>query len=82
MEREAIVALAEKRLVGPNSGRLPSQSLLAKWAGNYEPDATFKAAMSNLVKMRFLDNARHHGTRGGYFLTPLGLEASKLIDQS
>lgn len=82
MEREAIVALAEKGLVGPNSGRLPGQALLAKWAGNYDADATFKAAMSNLVKMGLLDNARHHGTRGGYFLTPLGLEASKLIDQS
>lgn len=82
MEREAIVALAEKCLVGPNSGRLPGQALLAKWAGNYDADATFKAAMSNLVKMGLLDNARHHGTRGGYFLTPRGLEASKLIDQS
>ncbi|MCC6285070.1 MAG: hypothetical protein IT439_07165 [Phycisphaerales bacterium] len=82
MEREAIVALAEKGLAGPNSGRLPGQALLAKWAGNYDADATFKAAMSNLVKMGLFDNARHHGTRGGYFLTPRGLEASKLIDQS
>lgn len=82
MEREAIVALAEKGLVSPTSGRLPGQALLAKWAGNYEPDATFKAAMSNLVKMRLLDNARHHGSRGGYFLTALGAEAAKIIDRS
>jgi hypothetical protein len=82
MEREAIVALAEKGLVGPNSGRLLGQATLAKWAGNYDADATFKTAMSNLVKMGLLDNARHHGTRGGYFLTPRGLEASKLMDQS
>jgi len=82
MEREAIVALAEKGMVSPTSGRLPGQALLAKWAGNYDADATFKAAMSNLVKMRLLDNARHHGSRGGYFLTALGAEAAKIIDRS
>ncbi|MCL4221937.1 MAG: hypothetical protein KJZ65_11290 [Phycisphaerales bacterium] len=81
MKRDAISALAERGLVGPESGKLPSQSTLAKWAG-YECDSNFKSAMANLVETGFLNNRRHHGTRGGYFLTPLGLEASKLIDQS
>lgn len=78
MERDAIIALEKRNLTAPTSGKLPSQRTLAEWAG-YEWDSTFKAAMSNLVKIGYLNNRRHQGTRGGYYLMPLGTEAAKLI---
>lgn len=81
MERDVIIALAEKGIVGVNAANQPGQALLAKWAG-YGFDATFKAAVSALVKSRLLDNGRHHGRRGGYFLTTLGRQAAEFINQS
>jgi len=76
LERDAVVAVAELK---PTDR--PSQMRLAKLAG-YEPDATFKNALSNLVKLGLLDNARHHGGRGGYFITERGRLAVEICDQS
>lgn len=78
MERDAIAALSKRNLVAPGLGKLPSQRTLAEWAG-YEWDSNFKTAMSNLVKIGYLNNRRHQGTRGGYYLMPLGIEAAKVI---
>lgn len=81
MERNVIVALSEKQIIGINTPNQPGQALLAKWAG-YDFDATFKAAVSSLVKMRLLDNGRHHGRRGGYFLTASGKQAADFLAKS
>jgi hypothetical protein len=81
MQRNVIVALAEKKVIGVDAANQPGQTMLARWAG-YDCDATFKGALSALVKAGFLDNGRHHGRRGGYFLTAKGRQASGLIDQS
>lgn len=81
MERHIIIALAEHKVVGLDNALQPSQWVIAGWAG-YEWDATFKATLSTLVKTKFLGNGRHHGRRGGYFLTPKGERAATIIDQS
>lgn len=78
MEREIIQALHEKRIVSmEGSAKLPSQSVLADWAG-YPFDTTFKSALATVVKTRLVGNGRHHGLRGGYFLTPDGRRAAQL----
>lgn len=81
MEHNIITALSEKGVVGLHAANQPSQVTLAKWAG-YKWDTTFKNTLSSLVKAEFLDNGSHHGRRGGYFLTPKGEEAGRLLDQS
>ncbi len=81
MERHSIIALAENNVIGLDSTKQPSQKLIAQWAG-YEWDASFKAALSSLVKAGFLGNGKHHGRRGGYFLTPKGEVAAAILDQS
>jgi hypothetical protein len=78
MQRDCIQALYERSIIGENASDRPSQEVLAVWAG-YSHDATFKNALSALVKAEFLDNGRHHGTRGGYFLTVKGEEAGPII---
>ena len=77
IERDSIMAMAELK---PTAKR-PSQTVLARLAG-YEPDATFKGALSNLVKSGLLDNDRHHGGRGGYSITDRGKLAARICDQS
>jgi len=77
MERDAIQALCERRIDVNASGK-PNQATLAKWAG-HKYDATFKAALASLYKAGFLDNGRHHGTRGGYYFTPKGERAGRWI---
>lgn len=81
LERCVIAALAEKHVIGVDASNQPGQALLAKWAG-YAFDATFKAAVSSLVKARLLGNGRHHGRRGGYFLTTNGKQAADFLAKS
>lgn len=81
MQRNVVQALSERGFVEPKAKKLPGQALLAKWAG-YEFDTTFKNAMSSLVKTRLVDNAKHHGRRGGYFLTAIGTQAAEIIIRS
>lgn len=81
MQRHVIVALAEKRMIGVDARNPPGQTRLATWAG-YGCDATFKGALSSLVKARLLGNGRHHGRRGGYFLTAVGKQAADLVAKS
>lgn len=71
MEQAVLVALLEKRCDDPERRELPSQEKLARWSG-YKCDTAFKSALSGLVKAGLLDNRRHHGKRGGYFLTMPG----------
>lgn len=81
IQRHVVQALSERGFVDPKAKKLPSQASLAKWAG-YEFDTTFKNAMSSLVKTRLVDNAKHHGRRGGYFLTATGTQAAEIIIRS
>lgn len=81
MERDIIDALAEKRIFGIEAKNAPSQEKLARWAG-YAFDASLKASLSSLVKAEFLDNGRHHGRRGGYFLTQDGQLAAEILSKS
>lgn len=81
MQRHVIVALAEKRMIGVDARNPPGQTRLATWAG-YGCDATFKGALSSLVKARLLGNGRHHGRRGGYFLTAAGKQAADFVAKS
>lgn len=78
MERNCIQALYEKNIIGSYSDTLPSQNQISLWAG-HDCDANFKAALSAVVKAGYLDNGRHHGKRGGYFLTPNGVRAAQII---
>jgi len=80
-ERNCIQALFEKNVIGAAAKHRPSQETLSKWAG-YPFDTTFKNALSALVKAGFLDNGRHKGTRGGYFLTAKGERAGALLVNS
>lgn len=81
MERHILVALGERSVVGLEAKNLPGQQQLAKWAG-YDWDTSFKTALSTLCKTGLLDNGRHHGRRGGYFLSTEGAAAAQLIDKS
>lgn len=78
MERNCIQVLFERHIIGPNAMNRPAQETLSKWAG-YSCDTNFKTALSAIVKANYLDNGRHHGKRGGYFLTARGDRAGKLI---
>lgn len=78
MQRKLITALFDRNILGPNAKNRPSQEILATWIG-VEPDATLKNALSSLVKAEYLDNARHHGARGGYYLTLKGESAGELL---
>lgn len=77
MEREILQGLHERRVYGIDSKTLPSQQVLSKWVG-YSLDTTFKNALATVVKAEFVDNAKHHGRRGGYFLTPDGRQAAEV----
>lgn len=81
MERNAITALHEKGVVGADASNPPGQKALAKLAG-YTWDASFKAALSSLVKMNLLGNGRHLGRLGGYFLTDQGVRAAEILSKS
>lgn len=81
MERCALQALAEKKVFGNQAPNQPSQEQLSKWAG-YSYDTSFKTAMSTLKKSGFVDNGRHHGRRGGYFLTEDGQRAAEILSKS
>jgi hypothetical protein len=81
MERDAIIALHERKFVGVRVKGAPGQEALAKLAG-YKWNASFKAALSALVKMKLLGNARHHGGKGGYFLTDEGVRAAEILSKS
>ena len=70
-----------KSIIGPNANNRPNQEALSKWAG-YQCDTNFKTALSAIVKAGYLDNGRHHGKRGGYFLTAQGERAGQLLVQS
>ena len=76
MERAIAVALLEKGCLSASASHLPSQETLSRWAG-YKWDSAFKSALSSLVKSGLLDNARHHGRRGGYLLTSEGARAAE-----
>lgn len=78
MERSCLQAMGEKGIFDLVAGRLPNQEALSRWAG-YPCDTTFKTALSSLVKAGYLDNGRHHGKRGGYFLTVCGMRAFGLL---
>lgn len=77
MERKILQTLNERKVYNLEHTNLPTQEALAKWTG-YPYDASLKAALSSLVKACFLDNGRHHGLRGGYFLTPDGKAAAEM----
>lgn len=81
MERCVLQALLEKRAIGKDSRTQPDQRELAALTG-YSWDASFKSATSTLVKMGLLDNGRHHGRRGGYFLTEQGQAAAEILSKS
>ena len=78
MERNILQALWERHVYDPDFDDLPSQNTLAGWAG-YHFDTTFKTALSGLVKACLLGNGKHHGRRGGYYLTERGNIAGGLI---
>jgi len=80
-ERHIIIAVDEKKIFGIDVDELPSTDTVAEWAG-YEGNTSFKTTLANLVKSGFLDNGKHHGLRGGYFLAPKGKQAADLLDQS
>lgn len=78
MERCCITALYERYTSDPERNNRPGQELLARWAG-YSYTSQFKSALAGLVKAGYLDNARHHGARGGYYLTQLGQRAGRIL---
>ncbi len=78
MERDILQSLLEHNIQDPDFDELPSQKTLAGWSG-YPYDATFKAALSALGKAGLVDNGRHHGRRGGYFLVVRGVLAAQTI---
>ncbi|MFO0829670.1 MAG: hypothetical protein U0572_16135 [Phycisphaerales bacterium] len=81
IERDCLTAVFEKGIIGPNAMNPPDQSTVADWAG-YPWDATLKAALSTLVKVDMLGNGRHHGKRGGYFVTDRGVAAAEILAKS
>lgn len=81
IERDCLMAVHEKGVIGPDARNQPDQRTIAKWAG-YEWDATLKAALSTLVKLDMLGNGRHHGRRGGYFVTDRGAAAAEILSKS
>lgn len=81
MERCVLEALGEHGVVGPDARNQPAQEALSKWTG-YSCNTTFKMALSTLRKAGFIDNGRHNGRRGGYFLTPTGKQAADFLAKS
>ena len=81
MERAVVQALSEHRVFDSQVKKLPGQLLVAKWTG-YKYDTNLKNCMTSLVKTRLVDNAKHHGRRGGYFLTATGKQAAEIIIRS
>lgn len=81
IERDCLTAVFEKGIIGPDAVNPPDQSTVADWAG-YPWDATLKAALSTLVKVDMLGNGRHHGKRGGYFVTDRGVAAAEILAKS
>jgi hypothetical protein len=81
MERCIVQAIAEKNITDPQLDQLPSQQTVAQWAG-YDYDTNLKNSLTSLVKAQLLDNGKHHGRRGGYFLTDRGVLAAKLLSES
>jgi hypothetical protein len=77
-ERECIQALYERSIIGPAAENRPGQNQLAKWAG-FAFDTQCKNALAAVVKAGYMDNGKHHGTRGGYFLTAKGVRAGELL---
>lgn len=78
MERDCIQALYEHKMIGSTAPHQPSQDVLARWVG-YKWDTSFKNALSTVAKAGFLDNGRHHGKRGGYYLLSKGERAGQLL---
>ena len=81
MERDCLMAVVEKGFTNVNAANLPDQETIAKWAG-YPCNASLKSALSTLVKADLLDNGKHHGKRGGYFATELGIRAAEMLSKS
>jgi hypothetical protein len=78
MERCILQALHEKDITDPDTDEMPGQKIIAEWAG-FPFDTNLKNALTALVKARLLDNGKHHGRRGGYFLTERGVVAAQLL---
>jgi len=81
IERDCLTAVFEKGIIGPSAVNQPDQRTIAQWAG-YAWDATLKSALSTLVKVDMLGNGRHHGKRGGYFVTDRGVAAAEILAKS
>jgi 7-cyano-7-deazaguanine synthase in queuosine biosynthesis len=79
MQRHIIQALSERDITDPDIDKLPGQPKVAELAG-YTYDTSLKNALTALVKAQLLDNGKHHGRRGGYFLTERGLMAAQLLE--
>lgn len=79
LERRIIQVLYRKGKTEAAARSLPSQEVIGTWIdANW--DGTLKHTLSTLVKAEFLDNAKHLGRRGGYFLTPRGVVAGRLLN--
>lgn len=52
----------------------PTGEVLAARAIGRDCDGQYKAVLSYMVKLGWLDTGRRHGLSGGYFLTPEGLK--------
>jgi hypothetical protein len=78
MQRCILQALLEKDVTDPDIDELPSQRMVADWAG-YPYDTSIKNELTALVKMQLLGNGKQHGRRGGYYLKGRGVQAAKLL---
>jgi hypothetical protein len=56
----------------PRAQRPTGERLAAKAIGR-SCDGQFKATLSHMVDLGWIDNGRKYGLGGGYFLTPSGL---------
>ncbi len=80
-QKEIIQSLFEKHVIGANVATKPTQEVLAGWVGA-KFNTTFKNALAAAVQAGFIDNEKHSGGRGGYFLTPKGEKAAEILELS
>lgn len=68
IEKSILRALFERGVYGEQPPFRPTQDVIAEWIGR-SCDTTIKTALSSLWKAGLVDNWRHSGARGGYYLT-------------
>jgi hypothetical protein len=80
LHKEGFIGLDS--LEGKHREKHPTAERIAWPAIGHKCDGQFKATLSHMVDFGWIDNARHHGMSGGYYLNADGAKLATVRPQS